>query len=285
MNITNKKDIKTNNKKSQSIRKRSKKKSKLFFRRWPSWWLWSSVVVAVLIYVFAFYHFFITPYSFRWRAFYGTPVYPEGYDIRGIDISHHQGVVDWERLRNVRIKGVPISFVFIKATEGCTLEDENFHHNFSRARMNEITRGAYHYFKPETDVLKQARFFIRNVALEPGDLPPVLDVEEVGTLSTDELQKAVKLWLNIVEKKYGVKPIIYTGRSFKESYLKDSYFDAYPLWLAHYYVDKVSYTGKWYFWQHTDVGEVDGIRGKVDCNIFNGTRESFDSLLIKRDNI
>ena len=74
-------------------------------------------MLIVVIYVAIFYHFFVSPLSFRWRAIYGEPDYPSGYDIMGIDISHHQDNVDWDRLRNASIGNLPVQFVVIKATE------------------------------------------------------------------------------------------------------------------------------------------------------------------------
>ena len=237
-------------------------------------------MLAALLYAFVYYQF-VTPFSFRWKSYYGEPVYPDGFDVRGIDVSHHQGKIDWERLRNARINGVPVSFVIIKATEGLSLADERFQRNFMQARRNEIVRGAYHYFKPALDARRQARFFLQTAALEPGDLPPILDVEEVGGLSTADLRKSVKTWLDIVEREYNVKPMIYTGRRFKDDYLYGEEFEGYPLWLAHYYTKEMEYKGKWVIWQHTDIGEVDGIKGRVDCDIFNGSAADMDSILIK----
>ena len=83
-----------------------------------------------------------------------------------------------------------------------------------------------------------------------------------------------------VEKEYGVKPIIYTGYKFKLHYLNTPAFDEYPYWIAHYYVENLEYKGKWNFWQHTDCGKVTGIKGNVDCNIFNGSFEDLMKLTI-----
>ena len=198
--------------------------------------------------------------------------------MHGIDVSHYQENIDWERLRNASLNSSPVSFVFIKATEGTTLLDDNFNLNFYEA--NDFIRGAYHFFLPDVDAQKQARFFLKQVHLDPGDLPPVLDVEKAGTLTETQLQKAVKTWLDIVEKEYGVKPIIYTGYKFKLRYLNTPAFDEYPYWIAHYYVEKLEYKGKWNFWQHTDCGKVTGIKGNVDCNIFNGSFEDLMNLTI-----
>ena len=249
---------------------------------------WLRYVLAGLLVVFlsvGFYWFFIRPYAYRWKPCYGMKGYgvclPCSYEVHGIDISHYQGDIDWETLSMQREGEFPIRFVFMKATEGGDHLDENFAANFEQARRHGFIRGAYHFFIPRTDALRQADFFIRTAALDSADLPPVLDVETTGGKSKSELQRAVKTWLNRVERHYGVKPILYTSYKFKLQYLNDSIFNTYPYWIAHYYVDSVRYEGAWHFWQHTDAGIVPGIEGNVDLNVFNGTRSGLDSLRLK----
>ena len=127
---------------------------------------------------------------------------------------------------------------------------------------------------------KQADFFINSVKLEPGDLPPVLDIEKKGK-DIPKLQADLKHWLRRIENHYGVKPIIYASYKFKNRYLNDSVFNSYPYWIAHYYVDSVYYKGDWKFWQHTDVGTLPGIKEQVDLNVFNGGLEGLNALRIK----
>ena len=239
----------------------------------PGWAWWMGGAAVLTVYIYFFYYIFVGPFGFRWRALYGDVSYPEGYEIHGIDISHHQGKIDWQELKD---KGVidkfPIRFVMIKATEGASQVDENFRENFYQAREHGFTRGAYHFYSVHSSAADQARFFISKVKLENGDLPPVLDVEHKPKKQSDEEFKASVLeWLQIVERHYGVKPIIYTYYKFKTRYLNDPIFDDYPYWIAHYYVDQVEYDGPWKFWQHTDVGRLPGIKGDVDFNIYNGS--------------
>ncbi|MCD8318720.1 MAG: glycoside hydrolase family 25 protein [Paraprevotella sp.] len=272
---------------ARSPRRKASPKSKkkrgekwLFFKRWPSWMIWTGAILLGLIYILFFYYVFVSPSSFRWKAIYGDPVYPDGFDVHGIDVSHYQEDIDWERLRNASLNSSPVSFIFIKATEGAKILDDNFNQNFYEAKKNDFIRGAYHFFVPDVDARQQARFFLKQVHLEPGDLPPVLDVEKVGDLTDAQLQKAVKTWLDLVEKEYGVKPIIYTGYKFKLRYLNTPDFDGYPYWTAHYYVKKLEYKGPWRFWQHTDCGSVSGLKGAVDCDIFNGSLEELMKMTI-----
>lgn len=239
----------------------------------PNWAYWAGGAAVVAIYVYFFYYFFVGPFGFRWRALYGDVSYPEGYEIHGIDISHHQGRIDWNELKdNGQIDHCPIRFVMIKATEGATRTDENFRENFYQARENGFTRGAYHFYSVHTPAEEQAYHFINTVRLENGDLPPVLDVEHKPKQQSDEdFKYSVLRWLHLVESHYQVKPIIYTYFKFKTRYLSDPVFDQYPYWIAHYYVDSLEYQGPWKFWQHTDVGRLPGIKGNVDFNIYNGS--------------
>lgn len=236
-----------------------------------AWYLGALAVIA--IYIWIFYYFFVGPTGFRWRALYGPPSYPEGYEIHGIDISHFQGKINWDRLHtNATIDGSPLRFIIVKATEGSSKVDVNFNDNFFQIREYGFIRGAYHFWSNKSTAREQAYFFLKKVHLEKGDLPPVLDIEHApSNLSIEEFQTDVLTWLHIVEDKYHVKPIIYTYFKFKEKYLSAPVFDDYPYWIAHYYVDKVQYKGKWKFWQHTDRGVLPGIEGNVDLNIYNGS--------------
>lgn len=251
----------------------------------PVWLRNTLAVIIVGCFSLIFYYFFIRPYAYRWKPCHGRKDYgvciPVGYDIHGIDISHYQGRIDWGRLLQHQQANTPLHFIFMKATEGGDHGDSTFVANFANARAHGFIRGAYHFYNPSTDALKQADFFIRTVKLDSGDLPPVLDVELTGRKEKKDLQQDVKRWLDRVEAHYGVKPILYTSYKFKTRFLDDSIFNTYPYWIAHYYVDSVRYQGKWDFWQHTDAGSVPGIKEDVDLNVFNGTLEELKKLTIK----
>lgn len=240
-------------------------------------------VAAVALLCYFTYIYIVAPYSSKWRALYGTETYPDGYSIRGIDVSHHQGTIDWQRVREAEIKGEPVSFVFIKATEGQSHLDENFNENFYEARERGLLRGAYHYFKPNVSARSQAEYFLKQVHLEEGDLPPVLDIEETGNLTKAELRRAALTWLRIVEERYGVPPILYTGYKFRRDNLNTKDFEHYPYWIAHYYVRELSYKGTWRFWQHTDQGHIAGIRTKVDLNIYSGSMYELRKMCIPEE--
>ena len=264
---------------------RGRRRSSSFLQRYPRWAWWIGGTAVIVLYVFLFYHFFVGPTGFRWRALYGDAEYPEGFEIHGIDISHYQGKIDWEQLKNAMIKGCPVRFVIIKSTEGSSRLDENFRENFNQARDFGFIRGVYHFWSNKSTAREQAYYFLDQVHLTDGDLPPVLDIEhKPADKSVEDFQRDVLTWLHIVEDKYHVKPIIYTYYKFKEQYLIAPVFEDYPYWIAHYYVDKVQYKGKWKFWQHTDVGKLPGIKGYVDFNIYNGSYYELKQLCIGSNN-
>ncbi len=206
---------------------------------------------------------------------------PVNYSIHGIDVSHHQSNIDWEDVKAMQIKNVQIGFSFIKATEGADNIDDKFKANWRKSKACGMARGAYHFFNPYKSGREQARNYIEMVKLQPGDLPPVLDVEQIYRVSKTDLQQRVHEWLQIVESHYKVKPIIYTGADFYTQYLAGK-FDDYPLWVAHYFVrDKPRVKRHWTFWQHNEGGHVNGIGTSVDFNVFNGDSTDFANFLVQ----
>ena len=258
---------------SHTKRKRKTVRSRRsFLHRYPRWAVALGAVAMIVLYIWCFYYFFVSPTGFRWRALYGDAKYPEGYEIHGIDISHYQADIDWGQLSNAMIKGCPVRFIIMKSTEGVGKLDEAFYENYQSAGDYGFIRGAYHFWSTKSSAREQAYYFLDKVHLNEGDLPPVLDVEhKPKDQSLEDFQRDVLTWLHIVEDKYHVKPIIYTYYKFKQSYLSAPVFDDYPYWIAHYYVDKIEYKGPWKFWQHTDAGRLPGIKGYVDFNIYNGS--------------
>jgi lysozyme len=206
---------------------------------------------------------------------------PEAYSIHGIDVSRYQYTVAWEEVKAMKVKEIQLGFAFIKATEGIGNTDSEFKRNWKRSKSNGIIRGAYHFFIASKDGRAQAENFIDKVDLERGDLPPVLDVEQLNGVSSAQLKKEAKEWLAVVEEYYKVRPIIYTNIDFYKRNL-GSEFDEYPLWVAHYYEEQQPRIDRgWLFWQHNDAGNVNGITAKVDFNVFSGDSLEFRSLLVK----
>ncbi len=206
---------------------------------------------------------------------------PINYTVHGIDVSRHQSIIDWGDVKAMQVKDIKISFTFMKATEGVQNVDDQFRDNWQAAKEEAIPRGAYHFFVPSKSGKLQAQNFISTVRLKKGDLPPVLDIEQINNTSIAKLQQGITEWLTTVQAYYNIKPIIYTNARFYKSFLGDK-FDSYPLWVAHYLVkDKPRIQRTWTFWQHNETGQVNGIESYVDFNVFNGDSTAFKELLIK----
>jgi lysozyme len=135
-----------------------------------------------------------------------------------------------------------------------------------------IKRGAYHFFRPALSAYNQAGNFTAWVEMESGDLPPVLDVEVLDGVSKIELINKVRTWLFLVEIKCNIKPIIYTNQKFYNKHLA-GYFSDYPIWIARYSSWRKPHLKArrdWTFWQYGDKGQLNGIKGPVDFNVFRG---------------
>lgn len=205
---------------------------------------------------------------------------PWDYAIHGTDVSKYQTAVDWAA---ARAKG--ISFAFIKATEGGDRVDDNFHEHWRNARAAGIPRGAYHFFYFCRPAAEQAEWFIRNVPRERGSLPPVLDMEWNPLSPTctlrpppETVRSEMRIFLNMVQKHYGKRPIIYTTVDFHRDNLV-GHFEAYPFWLRSVanHPENIYSARKWAFWQYTSTGVVPGISGNTDINVFAGSAKNWNS--------
>lgn len=200
--------------------------------------------------------------------------------VIGFDVSHYQGVIDWALVDSVSGKS-PLEFVFVRATMGEDSKDKAFSINWKGARANHFIRGAYHYYRPDENSVEQAKNFINVVKLSEGDLPPVLDIEERPKgQSMDSLVLGLQRWMDIVEKHYKVKPILYSGENYYSTHLK-KWFPEHTIWIANYnfFVEEIK--PEWHFWQFTEKGVIKGIDGKVDLNIYNGNKTELRKLLVK----
>ena len=233
----------------------------------------------------------IAAYYFKEQFLADTPTFvlykefgiyiPVNYEIHGIDVSHYQKNIYWEAVKNMKVNNVAVGFTFIKATEGIDMVDEKYAVNMRNALAANIPRGAYHFFNGNKSGKLQAANFVKNVYLKKGDLPPVLDVEQANGASVSDMQARIADWLNLVEKRFKVRPIIYSNISFYNKYLAGR-FDDYPLWVAHYLEkNKPRIQRKWSFWQHNETGRISGIATTVDFNVFNGDSTAFQNLLIR----
>ena len=238
---------------------------------------------------------FLTYTSYRYQnqisnllSKYATPsVSNKEYDeffsqwqVYGIDVSEYQGRINWSKVSHI-FGEHKIYFTFIRATAGKDKVDAQFSINWKSNKNKDILRGAYHYYRPNENSIAQANNFIKTVKLKKGDLPPVLDIERISNIqSLKSLKKGLQKWLDKVEKHYGVKPIIYSGSSYFTSYLKKEFSD-YNLWIANYNRTKIPINHDWKIWQYSDKGQVKGVKGKVDINVFDGSIDELKDWMIK----
>jgi len=200
----------------------------------------------------------------------------KGPTVKGIDVSSYQGAIDWAA---VRADGV--EFAFIRAGDGVGYVDSLFGRNWDGAAKAGILRGAYQFFRPDEDPVAQADLLLGKLAGAPGELPPVIDVEDTGALPPDKVAAAVRAWVARVRPVIGREPIIYTGFYFWRDDVGALDMTASPLWHAQYTTATCPNIAPpwtdWAFWQYTATGRVAGITGDVDLDRWNGTREDLAS--------
>jgi lysozyme len=217
-----------------------------------------------------------------WRARLTAPS-PSRFPVRGIDVSHHQGVIDWPR-----VKGSGQSFAFIKATEGTDFRDERFQDNWRAARASGLVTGAYHFFTFCSPGLLQADHFLA-VTLELGEeglggqvLPPAVDIEFTGNCLSWESLTAIRRELGIfverLESRTGLQPILYTTLDCLEDLIPPSLY-AHPYWLRSLWGEP-RVEASWKFWQHSALGDVPGVEGPVDLNVFAQSQADWQRLVL-----
>ncbi len=194
---------------------------------------------------------------------------PRPMGLLGIDISAHQGRIEFSKLE-VQDKHtgewVKPHFIYIRASNGSSKQDNYFTYNWSESKTHNFKRGAYHFFQPRYSGADQARLFISTVGVDHGELPPVLDIEWMPDYITpNTLRAELHKWLNTVKTEYGTQPIIYTNASYYEDYLK-GHFPGYKFWIAHYSATpRLDQHAS--FWQYSDRGLARGIsENLVDVN-------------------
>ena len=227
--------------------------------------------------------------------------------IYGIDIAryqHEQGrrryKIDWKNLRITSLGSIskqkssgkvdyPVSFCYIKATEGTTVTNSYYDADYREAHRHGIPCGSYHFFSTKSSGKEQAAHFLSVAKITKNDFPPVLDIEpSAGQIAamggTEALFKAVRTWLNIVEQRTGHRPILYISQMFVRKYLDDApdLKKKYQVWIARYgeYRPDV----RLLFWQLCPDGRVSGIVPQVDINVFNGDREQFEEYVRNSSN-
>lgn len=218
--------------------------------------------------------------------------------VYGIDLSRYQHEkgrkrfsINWDALRitslgaDRRIKGAvdyPVSFAYIKSTEGRSMYNKYYASDLRQARAHGIAVGSYHFFTATSSGAAQAAYFLKMSWIAPTDLPPVLDLEptpaQIKQMGGDAgMFRQVLVWLRTVEKRRGKRPVLYVGQLFVNNHLKNAPAELrnYDVWIARYGEFK-PYV-KLLHWQVSPYGRVRGIHTEVDVNVFNGTRGDFEN--------
>ncbi len=195
----------------------------------------------------------------------------------GIDVSNYQGSVDWPT-----VASSGITFAYAKASEGTGFIDQTFSANWAGMKAAGIFRGAYQYFRPREDPEAQAQLFAQTVGpLEPGDMPPAIDVEATDGITGPALVDRLLSMLLAVERLLKKRPIIYTSPGFWNAYVRAAN-GTWPAWTPSYYLWVANYTSAplpyipngwslWVFWQYSGDGRTPGVSTPVDLDRFGGT--------------
>lgn len=219
--------------------------------------------------------------------------------LYGIDISRHQHEkgrrrfgINWRHLRILSLgknhptdgQTFPISFIYIKATQSTTILNRYFRQDYAQARKHGMHVGAYHFFSLSTTPQAQADYFLKHAIVAKGDFPPVLDVEptdsQIESIGGDrELMRRIRVWMEIVERRTGKRPILYVNQNFIFNHMKDAadIKQKYNVWIARYGAYKPDV--KLAYWQLSSTGRVQGITGDVDINVFNGYQGQFSEFV------
>lgn len=199
------------------------------------------------------------------------------YTVYGVDISNHNGNIDWKKLKDSKI-----SFAFIKATEGSSFVDSSFNINWQEAGKNSIFRGAYHFMSFETSGEKQANNFIKTVPKSNSDMPPVIDLELYGQFinsppTEDEIHNILKPLIANLKSHYGKNPIIYVNNQMYDYVIKGKYDN--KIWLANQSSTPNLSDGKeWEFLQYTFrayLPEYSNETMNLDLNVYKGNKFQF----------
>ncbi len=237
--------------------------------------------------------------EWKFGRFLGERIRYTDERVYGIDISRHQHekgrrryAINWQQVRitslgarhNAEGRTFPVSFVYIKSTEGTTIRNRYFLGDYAKAKKQGIRVGAYHFFSLKSPAKLQANYFVNHTLFRKGDFPPVLDVEptdaQVRKIGGDEvLMSRIRTFMEIVEHRTGMRPILYVNQGFINKHMKDAsdIKQRYNVWIARYGEYKPDV--KLVYWQLCQDGKVEGIKGPVDINVFNGYQTQYDEFV------
>ena len=187
--------------------------------------------------------------------------------VHGIDLSHYQGEVFWETVG----ENTKMAYVYLKATEGGDRIDERYENNIILAHKHGLKVGSYHFYRPKTEQVKQLENFMTQCRPGEQDLIPMIDIETKGGLSTEAFCDSLMKFLDLVEKAYKQKPLLYTYTNFYNKWLVGK-IPQYPLMIAQYKDEEpvLADDKEYIIWQYTCKGRRVGVKGYGDKSRFMG---------------
>jgi lysozyme len=196
--------------------------------------------------------------------------------VEGVDVSAHQGDIDWDALSRSDVR-----FAYIKATEGTSYVDPRFAANWRGAGHAGIRQGAYHRFSQCRSVQSQAANFFRTVPRTYGALPPAIDVENMDSCGAHRVDAKAQItsFLDLLQTHYGVRPILYVTKAFLDAHVQD--FPHERFWIRSLYAPP-AFRGQWVIWQHHELAHRPGIGEPVDVDAFRGDERALEALAHER---
>ncbi|NDW18595.1 hypothetical protein D0T53_06655 [Dysgonomonas sp. 216] len=202
------------------------------------------------------------------------------YLVRGVDLSHHNPIINWSELR-----GHGVSFVYMKATGGVSHKDRNYAYNYEAVKKSGLKAGTYHFYLFAASGKEQARHFINIAKCESGDMFPAIDVEHSqhnlyskDTVYIKRVVDELKVLENELYEYYGCHPLIYTNKECYNLYVKDNFPSNY-IWMCDLR-EEPSYVKDWVIWQFSHKGQLEGVDGNVDLNYFRYAHNELYKFLI-----
>lgn len=265
-------------KRKRSPRKRSKRKKKLSKRQLR---VITLIASALLLGILVWGVFRIKTVHNSLLNTFNHPAFTLKYPVRGVDVSHHNGGVNWDELREENV-----SFVYLKSTEGVSIKDKDYKENYKLAKEAGLRVGTYLFYAFKLDGEKQAKLFITNSNVDTEDLVPAIDVEHSrynrmykNSKERDQIVKELKVLEKELFKYYGVRPVIYTNKDCYKLYIKDHFPDN-PLWICDLEDEPSDEINNWVIWQFSHSGNISGSFNDIDLNYYRYSFREFSKLLM-----
>ncbi|MBB4035673.1 lysozyme [Dysgonomonas hofstadii] len=227
--------------------------------------------------------FFVLVAFFLIKDYYNeSPTFDSGkYFVKGIDVSHHNPILDWRAVLDQNI-----TFAYIKATEGTSHLDRNYPYNYDLARKENIAVGSYHFYSFNLPGKEQAAHFLKTAKFSAGDMIPAIDVEHspANIYNKDKnyianIVRELKELENELYEHFGVHPVIYTNRDCYKLYIRGNFPDNI-IWMCDLHNEPSEDIANWRVWQFSHKGELPGIDGNVDLNYYRYSYNEFKELLL-----